>query len=115
MEAFATSAQPLVTVPYLDFVWKLVCLHVYLKQCSVLLCVCVSDGIKALWEDFVSGSKKRRNLLVNRYGRKMLLSNLTGILSDEWINDNTKNCPHCFVKIQVFISLHITTYWHSIT
>ncbi|XP_061593201.1 E3 ubiquitin-protein ligase RNF14-like [Cololabis saira] len=58
------------------------------------------EGQRALLDDYVTGSKQRRRLLENRYGRKVLLSNLENDLNDKWKAVNTKACPHCFSPIQ---------------
>ncbi|XP_070765508.1 E3 ubiquitin-protein ligase RNF14-like [Enoplosus armatus] len=58
------------------------------------------EGIKALWDDYTSGSKERRHLLESRYGRKVLQFNVEECLSENWMAFNSKNCPHCFSKIQ---------------
>ncbi|XP_008404502.1 E3 ubiquitin-protein ligase RNF14-like [Poecilia reticulata] len=57
------------------------------------------DGIQALLQDYASGSKPRRRLLENRYGRKLLGYTVEMHFSDKWIATNTKPCPHCFTPI----------------
>lgn len=71
-----------------------------LKQCSV----CVSAGLMGLWEDYTSGSKKRQRLLEKRYGRAVMQGTVGECLSEDWISCNSKKCPHCFWKIEVFNS-----------
>ncbi|XP_041646493.1 E3 ubiquitin-protein ligase RNF14-like [Cheilinus undulatus] len=58
------------------------------------------EGIKALWEDYSKGSKERKKLLERRYGRSRMLFTLEEGLSEQWIVVNSKNCPHCFCKIE---------------
>ncbi|XP_077390090.1 E3 ubiquitin-protein ligase RNF14-like [Festucalex cinctus] len=58
------------------------------------------EGMKALWDDYSSGSGQRRRLLTSRYGRKGLFRNLQDCLSEHWIEFNSKNCPHCFCRIE---------------
>ncbi|KAM9848851.1 LOW QUALITY PROTEIN: E3 ubiquitin-protein ligase RNF14-like [Aulostomus maculatus] len=68
------------------------------QKCCVA--VCVSEGIMALWEDYTQGSKERRRLLKCRYGAGALSSSVADCLSQNWINQNSKTCPHCFSRIQ---------------
>lgn len=63
-----------------------------------------AEGMRVLWEDYQKGTKQRRQLLVQRYGKKPFLGNVTDALSGQWIETNTKECPSCKVKIQVSTS-----------
>ncbi|XP_069560802.1 E3 ubiquitin-protein ligase RNF14-like [Brachyistius frenatus] len=58
------------------------------------------EGLRALWDDYDGGSKKRRQLLESRYGRGILQKNLEMYLSEDWIVINSKACPYCFSRIQ---------------
>ncbi|XP_036972008.1 E3 ubiquitin-protein ligase RNF14-like isoform X2 [Acanthopagrus latus] len=58
------------------------------------------EGLKALWDDYTSGSKQRKKLLESRYGRKTLLGGVVDCLSEGWVAINSKNCPCCFSRIQ---------------
>ena len=71
---------------------------------EAVLCValCDTEGLKALWDDYTSGSKQRKKLLESRYGRKTLLGGVVDCLSEGWVAINSKNCPCCFSRIQVF-------------
>ncbi|KAJ0032115.1 hypothetical protein NQD34_002196 [Periophthalmus magnuspinnatus] len=57
-------------------------------------------GRMALWDDYSSGGRKRQRVLEDRYGRRTLLGFLESCLTSDWIRVNTKNCPHCFSRIQ---------------
>ncbi|XP_061682128.1 E3 ubiquitin-protein ligase RNF14-like isoform X2 [Syngnathoides biaculeatus] len=57
-------------------------------------------GMKALWDDYASGSEQRKRLLESRYGQNGLFLTLEGCLSEHWIAFNSKNCPWCFCRIQ---------------
>lgn len=72
---------------------------------EAVLCVALfdSEGLKALWDDYASGSKQRRQLLESRYGRKTMLLTVGECLSEQWVVINSKNCPYCFSRIQVFM------------
>ncbi|KAM8875525.1 E3 ubiquitin-protein ligase RNF14-like [Spinachia spinachia] len=58
------------------------------------------EGLMGLWEDYASGSKKRQRLLERRYGRAVMQGTLGECLSEDWMSFNSKNCPHCFWKIE---------------
>ncbi|XP_061636281.1 E3 ubiquitin-protein ligase RNF14-like isoform X1 [Phyllopteryx taeniolatus] len=69
------------------------------------------EGMKALWDDYASGSKERKRLLESQYGRNGLFLTLEHCLSDDWIVLNSKNCPSCFCRIQVqYISLLVCSF-----
>ncbi|XP_068175640.1 E3 ubiquitin-protein ligase RNF14-like [Antennarius striatus] len=59
-----------------------------------------AEGIKALWDDYSSGSKQRKRLLEARYGREILRNSLEDCLSENWMETNSKYCPHCFCRIE---------------
>ncbi|XP_029002504.1 E3 ubiquitin-protein ligase RNF14-like isoform X2 [Betta splendens] len=59
-----------------------------------------NEGIKALMDDYTSGSAERKRLLEKRYGRSVMLFTIEEMLSNEWMKGNSKNCPHCFSKIE---------------
>lgn len=65
--------------------------------------MCLSEGLAALWKDYVSGGKERKRLLESRYGRSVMTARLDGFLSEGWVAVNTKLCPYCFTKIEVII------------
>lgn len=58
-----------------------------------------AEGLKALQDDYASGSKERRRLLEARYSRRVLVHPVEETLSDCWMANNSKNCPHCFSRI----------------
>lgn len=58
------------------------------------------EGIRALWEDYASGSKQRKRLLEKRYGRSVMVNTVEYSLSVNWISVNAKHCPYCFTKIE---------------
>ncbi|KAM9383632.1 E3 ubiquitin-protein ligase RNF14-like isoform 2-T2 [Pholidichthys leucotaenia] len=57
-------------------------------------------GKKALFEDYISGSKERQKLLERWYGRNVLLGTLEKGLTESWMTSNTKFCPYCFSRIE---------------
>ncbi|XP_051802950.1 E3 ubiquitin-protein ligase RNF14-like [Acanthochromis polyacanthus] len=67
------------------------------------------EGLKAVWDDYSTGNRERRRLLEGRYGRDIMQGTLTMWLSDDWITDNCKHCPHCFCKIQKISGCNVMT------
>lgn len=65
--------------------------------------LCLSEGLVALWEDYIGGGKERKRLLESRYGHSVMNSKFEGLLSEGWVAVNTKYCPYCFSRIEVFI------------
>ncbi|XP_026179386.1 E3 ubiquitin-protein ligase RNF14-like [Mastacembelus armatus] len=59
-----------------------------------------AEGLKSLWDDYNSGSKERRRLLESRYGHRKWKCIVEDGLSEDWMATNSKNCPHCFSRIQ---------------
>uniref|UniRef100_A0A3Q3E5S7 RING-type domain-containing protein n=1 Tax=Labrus bergylta TaxID=56723 RepID=A0A3Q3E5S7_9LABR len=72
----------------------------WVQLSKAVIFVCFSEGIKALWNDYESGSKERKRLLESRYGRSGLLDTVAEYLSEDWITFNSKHCPHCFCRIE---------------
>lgn len=62
--------------------------------------LCLSEGLSALLNDYKHGSKERKRLLVSRYGN--MLVTLESNLNDTWLANNSRCCPHCFSRIEVF-------------
>uniref|UniRef100_A0A8C9YXD4 RBR-type E3 ubiquitin transferase n=1 Tax=Sander lucioperca TaxID=283035 RepID=A0A8C9YXD4_SANLU len=69
---------------------------------GTVLCVsvCVSEGLRALLDDYASGSNKRQSLLESRYGQSRMQNTMEDLLSESWIDSNSKYCPHCFCRIE---------------
>ncbi|XP_048102402.1 E3 ubiquitin-protein ligase RNF14-like isoform X2 [Alosa alosa] len=55
--------------------------------------------MRHLWEDYENGTKQRKKLLLERYGRSVFLAGIGDALSGDWIETNTQECPRCSVKI----------------
>ncbi|KAL2101490.1 hypothetical protein ACEWY4_003251 [Coilia grayii] len=58
------------------------------------------EGVQDIWHDYSTGTRLRRRLLEERYGKKVLLSDVTNALSGQWIEKNTQECPSCSVNIE---------------
>lgn len=90
-----------------------ICGRVCVSVCLMSLHPHVLEGIKAMTDDYVYGSKERKRLLEKRYGRSRLIRmmfNMEEKLSDEWMKNNSKNCPHCFTMIEVCVHCAFRAY-----
>ncbi|XP_032381754.1 E3 ubiquitin-protein ligase RNF14 [Etheostoma spectabile] len=58
------------------------------------------EGLRALLDDYASGSKQRQSLLESRYGQSRMRSTTEDLLSEHWIESNSKYCPQCFCRIE---------------
>jgi len=41
-----------------------------------------------------------------RYGKRQLQTMIENTMSENWINDNSHNCPHCKTAIEVLNSIY---------
>lgn len=41
-----------------------------------------------------------------RYGKRQLQTMIENAMSENWINDNSHNCPHCKTAIEVLNLIH---------
>ncbi|KAF1385384.1 hypothetical protein PFLUV_G00107190 [Perca fluviatilis] len=58
------------------------------------------EGLRALLDDYASGSKERQSLLESRYGQRKMQNTVEDLLSESWIDSNSKYCPHCYCRIE---------------
>lgn len=60
----------------------------------------VADVVKK-WQE---GDEEERAELSRKYGGEKVLEEWVGqVLNGQWMNDNTKGCPGCRVKIEDFL------------
>ncbi|XP_034736904.1 E3 ubiquitin-protein ligase RNF14-like [Etheostoma cragini] len=58
------------------------------------------EGLRTLLDDYASGSKQRQSLLESRYGQSRMQSTMEDLLSEHWMESNSKYCPQCFCRIE---------------
>ncbi|XP_028299552.1 E3 ubiquitin-protein ligase RNF14-like isoform X2 [Gouania willdenowi] len=58
------------------------------------------EGRNAVMDDFLKGSKKRKNLLIKRYGQNILKYVIETKSNEKWIKANSKPCPRCSRQIE---------------
>lgn len=54
-----------------------------------------------LVSDYQNATQKMKEQLENRYGKKQLQTLVENTMSENWINSNSRNCPHCNAAIEV--------------
>lgn len=54
-----------------------------------------------LFNEYQSGSNEKKAEMEKRYGKKQLQTMIENAMSENWINDNSRNCPHCKTAIEV--------------
>jgi len=61
----------------------------------------ISDEKKKIIEKYNSGNIDERKLMEKRYGKKQLATLVQTVMSEDWIENESKCCPHCKAPIQV--------------
>lgn len=54
-----------------------------------------------LFNEYQSASNEKKAEMEKRYGKKQLQTMIENAMSENWINDNSRNCPHCKTAIEV--------------
>ena len=71
-----------------------------------------ADGLVKLREEYLSADSATRKLLEKRYGKVTIQQALEESFSNEWLKQNSKQCPGCGAFIQVRIC---ETYYNNLT
>lgn len=67
----------------------------------------VADKQK-LVNEYENASDTQKLVLENRYGKKQLQILVENTMSENWISDNSHNCPHCKAAIEVMPIFFLT-------
>lgn len=59
-----------------------------------------------LFNEYQSASNEKKAEMEKRYGKRQLQTMIENAMSENWINDNSHNCPHCKTAIEVLNSIH---------
>lgn len=62
----------------------------------------------------MNGSHHVRNNLEQKYGRKELMKMINDSMSEDWVQLNSKKCPHCYAAIEVSTLLYIYIFWRKL-
>lgn len=68
-----------------------------------LICnlVYVIADMKEVFRKYTEGTPAEKKALLNAYGKKQLGLLVDNILSEQWVQKESKPCPHCKVPIEV--------------
>jgi len=58
-------------------------------------------NVKALREEYSMADEAHRKLLEKRYGRRNIQRLVEDSFTEEWLTDNSKQCPKCSAHIEV--------------
>jgi len=65
--------------------------------------------MKEVFRKYTEGTPAEKQALVRTYGEKQLKILVDNVLSEQWIQKESKSCPHCKVPIEVNIFTCIKT------
>lgn len=54
-----------------------------------------------LLKEYQSASNEKKAEMEKYYGKKQLQTMIENVMSENWIQDNSHNCPHCKTAIEV--------------
>ncbi|KAL0101551.1 hypothetical protein PUN28_018994 [Cardiocondyla obscurior] len=82
-----------------------VCQYAFCVLCKMVYhgiepCKISSAEKQKLLKEYQSASIERKAEMEKHYGKKQLQTILENIMSENWINDNSHNCPHCKTAIE---------------
>ncbi|XP_034943250.1 E3 ubiquitin-protein ligase RNF14-like [Chelonus insularis] len=96
---YPVSKEPnekMASCPACNYVFCIYCKMVYhgIEPCKIAL----GDKQK-LVNEYLNGSQEQKKQLENRYGQKLKFL-VENILSENWLHNNSRNCPHCKAAIE---------------
>lgn len=56
---------------------------------------------RAIREEYLSASGAAKQAMEKRYGRRTLQLLVDESLTQDWMQENSKRCPHCSIAIEV--------------
>lgn len=89
--------EKMATCPSCRYVFCVFCRMVYH---GVEACRFRNDEKAALVKKYNEGSDQEKQAMEQRYGKKQLVSLVQASLSENWIVNNSQNCPHCNASIE---------------
>lgn len=57
--------------------------------------------MKDVFKKYTEGTPSERKAMLKTYGEKQLKVLVENVLSEQWIQKESKQCPHCKVPIEV--------------
>ncbi|XP_053598157.1 E3 ubiquitin-protein ligase RNF14 [Microplitis demolitor] len=97
---YPVSKEPnekMASCPACNYVFCIYCKMVYhgIEPCKVS---CAEK--QKLVSDYQNATELCKQQLENRYGKKQLQMLVENTMSENWINSNSRNCPHCNTAIE---------------
>ncbi|XP_011151656.1 E3 ubiquitin-protein ligase RNF14 [Harpegnathos saltator] len=82
-----------------------VCQYAFCVRCKMVYhgvepCKISSAEKQRLVNEYQSASNEKKAEMEQRYGKKQLQTLIENTMSENWINDNSHNCPHCKSAIE---------------
>lgn len=76
-----------------------------INLCHVLILLAEKQR---LLKEYQSASNEKKAEMEKYYGKKQLQTLIENVMSENWINDNSHNCPHCKTAIEVRDQTYLT-------
>lgn len=57
--------------------------------------------MKEVFKKYTEGTPAEKKAMLKAYGEKQLKVLVENVLSEQWIKNESKQCPHCKVPIEV--------------
>ncbi|XP_011257747.1 E3 ubiquitin-protein ligase RNF14 [Camponotus floridanus] len=82
-----------------------VCQYAFCVRCKMVYhgvepCKISSAEKQRLLSEYQSASNEKKAEMEKRYGKRQLQTMIENTMSENWINDNSHNCPHCKTAIE---------------
>ncbi|KYN38237.1 E3 ubiquitin-protein ligase RNF14 [Trachymyrmex septentrionalis] len=82
-----------------------VCQYAFCIRCKMVYhgvepCKISSAEKQRLLNEYQSASNEKKAEMEKHYGKRQLQTMLENTMSENWINDNSHNCPHCKTAIE---------------
>lgn len=93
----AESGSNMGRCPQCSFVFCMFCRMVYH---GIAPCNFKSAEKREICTKYLNSQGEEKELLERRYGKKVLQCLVENALSEEWVDSNSKKCPHCNASIE---------------
>lgn len=64
-------------------------------------CIATLGASENICEAYLNGSQEIKLELEKKYGQKEVKKLVAEHCSEQWLEENSKRCPHCFVPVEV--------------
>lgn len=87
------------------------CIFCRMAYHGVEPCRIKSEECRQLYKSYMEGSEDQKTFLEAKYGRKQLQQLLELTMSENWLEENSKECPHCKAHIEKVDGCNKMTCW----